>query len=425
LSRREDFVSGQVWYVVFLLTVVNVVNYMDRMALAVLAPAIKRDLGLSDSQLGLLVGLAFSLFYAVCGVPIARWADRGVRRNIIALALATWSAMTALSGAAQNFWHLFLARLGVGAGEAGCLPPAWSILCDHVPLKRRPTIFAIHGAGLYAGIMVGMVLAGWLGQIIGWRWTFVVLGLPGLALALVVWLTLREPVRGALDGNSNTEAMPLGRTLVALWNVPTYRALIALYVLNGFVQYGLHQWWPSFYARVFDLSLGSVGAYLGMAVGAGSGIGILLGGFIASKVVERDIRRPLLIGVVATALAMPACLGSLFATSQSVSMACVWLTSILWGVSNGPVAAALNSVVAPRMRATASSLTVVFAAVLGFGFGPFCVGLLSDLLAPSFGTQSLRYAMLAPVCTIPLMVVALYAIATRLPRDLEALGVKA
>jgi predicted MFS family arabinose efflux permease len=416
--------AGHVWYVVFLLTVVNVVNYMDRMALAVLAPAIKRDLGLSDSQLGLLVGLAFSLFYAVCGVPIARLADRGVRRNIIALALAVWSAMTALSGAAQNFWHLFLARLGVGAGEAGCLPPAWSILCDYVPLKRRPTIFAIHGFGLYAGIMVGMVLAGWLGQTIGWRWAFVVIGLPGVALALVVWLTLSEPERGALDGGAGAEAPPLGRTLMVLWQCRTYRALIAMYVLNGFVQYGLHQWWPSFYARVYDLSLASVGAYLGMAVGAGSGIGILLGGFIASKVVEHDIRRPLLIGAVATALAMPAALGSLFAPSQAVSMACVWLTSILWGVSNGPVAAALNSVVAPRMRATASSLTVVFAAVLGFGFGPFCVGLLSDLLAPSFGTQSLRYALLAPVCTIPLMVVALYAIAKRLPADLAAVGVR-
>jgi predicted MFS family arabinose efflux permease len=422
-ATREHGSTGRIWYVVFLLTVVNVFNYMDRMALAVLAPAVKKDLALTDAQLGLLVGLAFSLFYAVCGIPIARWADRGIRRNIIALALGTWSVMTALSGAAQNFWHLFLARVGVGAGEAGCLPPAWSILCDYVPLKRRPTIFAIHGFGLYAGMMVGMVLAGWLGQMIGWRWAFVVLGLPGIAIAFIVRFTLREPVRGSLDGGATKEVSPFGQTLVALWQCRTYRALIALYVLNGFVQYGLHQWWPSFYVRVFEFSLSSLGVSLGMAVGAGSGIGILLGGLLASKVAARDIRLPLIFGAVATALALPAALGSLFVPSPYVSMICVLLTSILWGVSNGPVAAALNSVVAPRMRATASALSVVFASVFGFALGPFCVGLLSDLLAPSLGTESLRYALLAPVCVIPLMVVALCAIAKHRPTDLAAVGV--
>ncbi len=416
--------AGHVWYVVSLLTLVNVFNYTDRMALAVLAPAIKKDLELSDAQLGLLVGLAFSLFYAVCGIPIARWADRGIRRNIIALALATWSLMTAASGAAQNFWQLFLARLGVGAGEAGCLPPAWSILCDYVPLKRRPTIFAIHGAGLYAGILVGMVLAGWLGQTIGWRWAFVVLGLPGVAVALIVRLTLREPERGALDGGAVKDVAPLGRTLRALWQCRTYRALIALYVLNGFMQYGLHQWWPSFYARIFGLSLSSVGISLGMAVGAGSGIGILIGGLLASKAADRDIRLPLLIGAGATALALPSALGSLFVPYPYVSIFFVLLTSVLWGVSNGPVAAALNSVMAPGVRATASALTVVFASVFGFALGPFCVGVLSDLLAPSLGSESLRYALLAPICMIPLMVMALRAIATRLPEDLAAAGVK-
>ena len=416
--------SGYVWYVIFLLTLVNVFNYMDRMALAVLAPAIKQDLQLSDAQLGLLVGLAFSLFYAMCGIPIARWADRGVRRNIIAMALATWSVMTALSGTAQSFWHLFLARLGVGAGEAGCLPPAWSILCDHVPLKRRPPVFALHGFGLYAGMMIGMVLAGGLGQTIGWRWTFVVLGLPGVAIALVVRFTLREPVRGALDGGATNEVSPFGKTLAALWQSKTYRALIALYVTNGFVQYGLHQWWPSFFARVHELSLSSIGISLGMAAGAGSGVGILLGGMVASKLTDKHISLPLIVGVVATALAFPSALASLFVSSPCVSIFFVLLTSVLWGVSNGPVAAALNSVVLPHRRATASALTVVFASVFGFALGPFCVGVLSDTLTPSFGAESLRYALLGPVCVIPVVALALYQIANRMPEDLAAVGLR-
>lgn len=414
-----------VWYVVGLLTVVNVVNYVDRMALALLAPSIKKDLALTDAQLGLLVGLAFSLFYGVCGIPIARWADRGVRRNIIALALGVWSLATALSGAAQNFWHLFLARLGVGAGEAGGMPPSWSILCDYVPLKRRPAVFAIHGFGLYAGMMLGMVLAGWLAEMFGWRWAFVILGAPGIVLALIVYFTLQEPERGRLDGGAATEVLPLAVTLRALWRIRTYRALVAIYVTNGFVQYGLHQWWPSFYVRIFDMPLSTIGVWLGVAVGAGSGSGILLGGWVADKVVERDIRMPLWLGAATTALAMPAAVGSLFIPWPYVSLACVFVTSILWGFSNGPVVAALNSVTAPNMRATAGALTVVFAAVLGFGLGPAFVGALSDALAPSFGVESLRYALLLPVMIIPLMVLSVLLIAKYLPADLAASGVKA
>ena len=157
------------WYVVGLLFVVNIFNYMDRMALAMLMPFIKADLQLSDAQLGLLVGLAFAVFYAVCGIPIARLADRGVRRNVIAVCLTVWSAATALSGAAQNFWHLFLARVGVGAGEAGCIPPAQSIICDYIPPRKRPGVFAFHHFGLIVGSMMGLAVAGALGEAFGYR----------------------------------------------------------------------------------------------------------------------------------------------------------------------------------------------------------------------------------------------------------------
>lgn len=409
-------------YVIALLTVVNVFNYMDRMALAVLLPFIKTDLELSDGQLGLLVGFAFSLFYAVCGIPIARFADRGVRRNIIAVALTVWSAMTALSGVAQNFWHLFAARIGVGAGEAGCLPPAQSMLCDYVPLKRRSGVFAVHNFGIIAGLMLGMALAGWLGETIGWRWAFVALGLPGIALAIIIRFTLREPIRGGLDAVKNGEGtrLPLGRTLAILWQCKTYRLLTLLYALNGFMQYGLHQWWPSFYTRTFGLTPAAAGVKLGLAIGVGAGIGLLLGGLLANPMAQRDTRLPLMMGVAASVLAAPTALGTLWLPSAGGSIGLVSLTALLWNVSTGAVVAAATSVVSPQMRATAGAIHILCAAVLGFGLGPLCVGLLSDLLMPSLGVQSLRYALLLPICLLPVMALVFYASAQALPKDLKA-----
>jgi predicted MFS family arabinose efflux permease len=399
-------------YVIGLLTVVNVFNYMDRMALAVLLPSIKADLDLSDAQLGLLTGLAFSVFYAICGIPLARWADRGVRRNIIAMVLGVWSVMTALTGIAQHYWQLFAARVGVGAGEAGCLPPAQSILCDCVPLEKRSGAYAIHTFGLYAGMMVGMLLAGWLAETIGWRMTFVVLGIPGVVLALVVRGTLREPVRGFFDNvASEGPGLSLRETLKFLWRCRTYRLLTLFGVTNGFLQYGLNQWWPSFYARIYGLTLATTGTYLGLAIGAGSAVGLLTG-----------VQLPLKIGAWATMLALPVVLMSLFAPSAPVSIALVALTALLWSVSNGASAAATFSIVVPRVRATAASVSIFFTSVLGFGLGPFSVGVLSSVLSPTLGSEGLRVALLLPTCMLPVMVVALLAAAKRLPDDLLAVG---
>jgi predicted MFS family arabinose efflux permease len=414
-----------VWYAIVLLSTVNVFNYMDRMALSVLLPSIKADLALSDGQLGLLVGFAFSLFYAICGIPIARWADHGIRRDIIALTLGVWSVMTALSGTAQNFWQLFVARVGVGAGEAGSLPPAQSIVCDYVPLKKRAGVFAVHNFGAVAGIMLGMALAGWLGERIGWRWTFVALGIPGMVLAAIVRLTLREPKRGLFDTPYETTKGPSRDTAIRfLWRCRTYRLLLSFLVVNGFVQFGLNQWWPSFYARVFALNAASVGVSLGVAIGVGSGIGVLIGGVLANQTVQRDVRLPLFICAGATLLAIPTVLGSLFVASAAASILLAALTGLFWTVQAGPIIAALYSVALPSMRATAGAVTIFFTSAIGYGLGPFCVGVLSDLLAPALGSQALRYALLAPVSFLPVMIVLLVAAARALPRDLQAIGTK-
>ncbi len=405
--------SKYTWYVIILLTVVSVFSYIDRMALAALAPSIKRDLNLSDSELGLLTGLAFSVFYAVCGIPIARWADRGVRRDILALALTTWSVMTALSGAAQHFWHLFLARVGIGAGEAGCLPSAQSIICDYVPVKRRAGVFAIHNLGNYIGILLGLGFAGWLGDTIGWRLTFLVLGAPGILLAIVLKFTLKEPIRGAFDPVRAEAAASssIVTVLTTLKGCKTYRHLLSFYVLNGFVQYGLIQWWPSLYNRTFHLSMSSIGLYLGLAIGGSAAVGSLVGGLIANKAARRDARLPLMIGAAVTTLAIPTAVASLFVESIQLSIMLVSLTALFWSVSNGPVIATAASVVSPEIRATSSSLLIFGASVLGFGLGPLCVGILSDLLSPTLGEQALRYAFLLPISLIPAMALVLYAAA--------------
>lgn len=421
---REAGLGKYTWYVIGLLTFVSVVSYVDRMALAALAPSIKTDLNLSDSQLGLLTGLAFSLFYAICGIPIARWADRGVRRDILSIALVTWSVMTALSGAAMHFWHLFLARVGIGAGEAGCLPPAQSIICDYVPVRRRAGIFAIHNVGNYVGMLLGLTLAGWLGEVIGWRMTFLVLGVPGIALAIVLRLTLKEPMRGAFDANDVGQAPrpPFAVVLAALKVCRTYRLLLSFYALNGFVQYGLIQWWPSFYKRTFELGMSSIGLSLGLAIGGSAAAGSLTGGWIASKVSRRDPRLPLIVGAAITLLAVPTTLASIFTPSINISIGFVALSAFFWSVSNGPVIATAASVVTPNMRATSSSLLIFAASVLGFGLGPLCVGILSDLLTPSLGREGLRYAFLAPICLLPAMAYVLYAAAQSAPADLAGRG---
>lgn len=422
-TQPVPYSQQYVWYVVGLLTIVNVFNMMDRMALAVMAPFIKKDLALTDAQLGLLIGFSFAIFYAVCGIPIARLADRGVRRSIIAVALATWSVMTALSGAAQSFWHLFVARIGVGAGEAGCNPPAQSLLCDYVPYRQRAGVFSIHGFGLTAGLIFGMMLAGVLAESIGWRWTFVALGLPGIALALVVRFTLREPVRGQLDKRSDVTGPVSFRAAIGiLLGCRTYVLITVYALINGLVQNGLNQWWASFYVRSFKMSVSAVGTYLGLAIGAGTALGLLLGGLMSNKASQRDIRLPFLIGIAAILSALPTAVFILFVDSVAVSFVLVGLTCALWSVPIGMTLAAVNSVVPAHVRATGTAIMNFSIAAVGLGTGPFLVGWLSDVLTPRYGSESLRYALLLPPLLLPLMAFVFWRASRALPDDLRAAG---
>lgn len=411
--------TGYGWYVVVLLSTIYTFSYIDRTALSVLLPLIKQDLHLSDGQLGLLVGFAFFLFYAVCGIPIARWADRGNRSSLIAIMLTIWSLMTMVSGAAQNFWQLLLARVGLGAGEAGCIPAGQSIIADYISVKRRSTAYAITAFGMSSGSMLGLVLAGWLGEAIGWRWTFVALGLPGIVFVLLVKLTLHEPVRGANDGLVGNNSVPLREAAAILWRCRTYRWALLVFIISGFASAGMWQWWPSFYGRVFGFGSASIGMSLGLAIGAGSAIGTIVGGVVGHKSAQGNIRLPLLVGAIAMGLALPAAVMALLVPSAWGSMVLTFATSLLCGVASGPLVATIQSVTRPRMRATASAFSVFLVSVCGFGLGPFCVGVLSDSLTPLLGIEALRYALLLPACSLAGASAALYAVSKSLPDDLR------
>lgn len=383
------------------------------MLLAVLLPGIQRDLQLSDTQLGLLTGLAFALFYALAGIPIARLADRWVRSRLIALALLAWSGMTALSGAAQSFWQLAVARVGVGVGEAGCVPASQSIISDCVPAERRPAALALHLAGASVGILLGLGLGGVLAQAIGWRSTFVVLGIAGLPLAALVYLTLREPPRGHADGIAADIKLPsLREALSELWSRRSFRHLVLVYGIANLSTFGINQWAPTYYGRHFGLSIGQIGLMLGIALGAGMTIGALVGGAVANRLMQRDLRWGAWMCMAAATAAVPVTAAVFMTSAYEVAIVATFLSAILSGSTAGPITALVQSVASPRVRALAAAITVFAASLLGMGGGPLLIGVLSDTLRPSMGQDGLRIALLT-AAFVPLWAVMQLGFASR------------
>ena len=267
------------YYAVGLLTLVYTFNFIDRQLLAILQESIKLDLSLSDSQLGLLTGFAFAVFYVTAGIPIARWADRSNRRNIIALAIGLWSLMTALSGMAQNYAQLLVARIGVGVGEAGGSPPAHSIISDIFPAHKRASALSFYSTGVNIGILFGFLAGGWLNEFFGWRVAFMVVGVPGLLIALLVRTTLAEPIRGLAEQRTVAdEPVPLGTVLSLLWSRSSFRHMALAGALNAFAGYSTSSWTASFMIRSHNMTTGELGTWLALIMGLGGAIGVLFGG---------------------------------------------------------------------------------------------------------------------------------------------------
>jgi predicted MFS family arabinose efflux permease len=390
-------------YKKYLLTVLLLIlafNYVDRVALGLLLQDIKADLALSDTQLGLLTGIAFALFYSLMGIPIARWADRGNRVTIIAVTTALWSVAVALCGLAGSFLQLMLVRIGVAVGEAGCIPPAHSLIADYFTRAERPRAVAIYMLGTPLSTVIGYFLAGWLNELYGWRITFVLLALPGLILMGLAWFTLREPRRESISFVTPQEGArpahpPLNEVCATLWASRTFRHLMFCYAVLALFGAGIAQWQPAFFMRSHGLQSGELGTWFAAIYGLGGLFGTWWGGELASRRAASNER----VQLRAMAVAYPiiglisACI--YLSASRTVALALLALVSVGSALSLGPLFATIQTLVPERMRAMSIAGIFLFGNLIGLGLGPLAAGALSDALRPWAGEESLRYALLA------------------------------
>jgi len=378
--------------VLALLFLVAVFSLADRYIFGMLIEPIKREFAVSDTWLGLASGLSFALFFAAAGLPIAHWADRGVRRSILALGLFAWSALTLASGLAASFAQLVVARLAIGVGEAAGTPTAHALISDYYPPQRRAGALAIYTAGASAGVFVAYLAGGWIQEIWGWRGVFLFLGAPGMALALAVRLLVREPPRGRFD-SVPALPMPTREALRELLELASYRNLLAAMSLHSLAFTGSSMWNAPFLARVHGMQPGEIGTTLAFGSAAFMGVGILAAGWTTDRLVARDARWTLWTPGLATIAVAPFTLAFLFAPSRAVALACLAPAAFFTGFGTPGMHAATQALAHPASRATAAALNLIALTLIGSGFGPTLVGVMNDLLAGGFGQQAIRFSL--------------------------------
>jgi len=418
--------AGYRRYGIGLLFLVYVFNFLDRQIVTILAEPIKLDLGIADWQLGLMTGTAFAIFYCTLGIPIARLAERRSRPWIIGLSLAAWSAFTALCGLAQNFWQLVLARVGVGIGEAGCSPPAHSLIADYTPKEQRASAMAFYLMGNPIGALLGVVIGGLVADALGWRTAFLLVGTPGLLLAVIVILTLVEPrtrkaatvVRAAAAAQAPQATF--GEVLRVLRGKRTFWYMAIAVSIVAFIGYGHAPFGVSFFLRVhgaeieqlaaqFGLGpIGFVGLSMGLILGVAAGLGVFLGGMIGDRYGTRDMRAYMGIPGLAVLASIPIYTVAMLMPTFLPILPLLALNSVLVSLWQGPVYATVQNIAPVHMRATAASIFLFIANLIGLGLGPLAVGIASDVLAGPFGlgsAEGVRWALIgSEILAIPAFV---------------------
>jgi MFS family permease len=407
-------------YVLALLVAVGIAGWVDRNVFAVLLQSIKTDLALSDTQLGLLGGVAFGVFYAAVGLPVAWLADRYARSPLIALSLGLWSVMTALCGLAGGFTTLFVARVGVGIGEAGGSPASQSLLSDYFPPERRARALGVLYSYIPAGFVLGYASGGWLDSLFGWRRAFLIVGLPGVLLAILVRLTLLEPPRGHAERATQTAAATtLTAALRHFLGSPAMRQLPLAGALYGVGAFAAAIWLPAYFIRTFGVTSATAGAWMALAYGLGGGVGVLCGGHIADTVVRRTgDARWYARGAAAVLAASLPCICVLYSTPRStIAVAALVATTLFGHMFLGPVAALLQNLAGLRRRATAAAFYLFLVNLVSMGVGPVIVGAASDLFGPRFADDALRYALLATTAATTLLASLSFMRAARTLRE--------
>ncbi len=435
-SSRPDRSQGYVadkpsqWrthYSLIILMIVVMCNAIDRQLIGAVLEPIKKEFLATDTQMCLLAGLWFAFFYAAGSIPIARLADKGNRRNVLAVCCALWSFMTTFCGLAVNYWQLVLARTGVAVGEAGSTPASLSMIADYYPREQRPLAMSVLTAGSFVAALFAIAGGAWIAQQYGWRMAFFMAGLPGIVLALLMWTTVPEPRRGAWDTPAVYIQVPLLQTLRGILSSAAFRYLM---LANGFATFwlmGMTTWNISFLIRSHDMTLKQAGLLTGTFLPIGMITGVLLSGWFCTRLVKRDVRWQLGIPLMGVGVTIPTSLAYFLWPAgigmqlMGVDMPQVMIFFILmcffasW-IYAGSVAA-LSNIISAHQRAVANAVYVVFYTVLGFGIGPVSVEMLSDALAQSAGQEGLRYAL--AVLTVA-MVVSMFFYAKTLKPYLEA-----
>ena len=406
--------------VLTILLLAYIFNFIDRQIVGILAVPIKTELQLSDAQLGLMGGLAFALFYTGLGIPIAWLADRKSRVSIIAISLALWSGFTALCGFAQNFWQLFVARMGVGIGEAGGVAPSYALISDYFPPERRARALAIFSFGIPIGAALGIFFGGWIASNLDWRSAFVIVGLAGLVIVPFIKWGIREPVRGgydSADGSASEKAPPFLTVAKRLAATPSFWLLSFGSASGSILGYGLIFWLPSFFTRSYGLELLEVSWFYGTIILVGGLAGTWFGGWLADRIGKANPGAYALIPAVCFLVAAPAYAAGIFAPSLAVGFVLFLVPQALGLAWLGPILAAVQHIVPPNMRATASACFLFINNLLGIGFGTWVFGFMSDRMNAAYGTDALQYSILYGLGFYLLSSAIYFIAAWRLKRD--------
>lgn len=395
-----------------MLLVVYIFNFIDRQILSILAEPIRRDLGLNDLQMGLLGGIAFATLYSTMAIPLAAVADRSSRRWVITVSLAVWSGFTALCSLATGFWHLFLSRLGVGVGEAGGIAPSYALIADYFPPSARSRAIAIYSLGIPLGGAAGVLFGGYIAATVDWRAAFLVVGLSGFLIAPVFMMVVRDPT---------TTRLAVG---ISVWQVfATLSAKRSFWLLalgaaaSSMLGYGLAFWIPALLQRSFGLGLVDTSRFFAGVLLVGGTIGMLGGGYAADWLGGRDRRWHARLPALAFLMAVPLFAAAILSSDRLVAFLLFLIPQALAYVWISPVISAVQNFVQPAMRATASAIFLLINNLVGAGLGTVVLGALSDWLAPRFGADALRLAMLSSLSLYLLAALLMWLAATSLRQD--------
>lgn len=407
-------------YALFLLTMTYILHNIDRFILSILLESIKHEFHVSDAALGLLSGLGYAVFYAALSIPVAIWADRTSRQRIVVLALSFFSLMTVFCGLAVNFMQLVASRLAVGVGESGTHPSSQSMIGDFFKREERGMAMGIFGSGTNIGLLLSFLVGGWINQFYGWRAAFLVVGAPGLILALIIFLTLREPPRGGADGLSGRDSVapPFREAAAFLWRQPAYLHVVLGGTIVTFVMTGSVNWFAPFLARSYGMASGTIGTLLAFLVGIGGAVGTLGAGYLADRLGRRDVRWNMWVLIWLFLAILPFSISAYLSHDKIATILLFVVPAMATSAVTAPSFAMIQSLAPLRMRGVAAAINLLAIATIAGGLGPLAIGLLSDLLSAHFGTESVRYALLTAVAAIPLAIFHLWRASVTLVADI-------